>query len=272
VLPDLPDRPTSWSFFGVSFGDPLHGHVVGDFGVILATSDAGATWTYQGDPRYGNLRAVSFVDAASGDIVGHVTGKPDGYTYAVLNTFDGGTTWTPLSAGKQDERVTTINFDGVEYADPLHGVITGNTGRIFVTFDLGKTWRIRRSGSNEQLNDMAFADNRRGVAVGSVDFQTETRAQVLATPDGGQSWVQFPVPDMVDFQSVTFADPTTAYAVGCARFSGTCQKAGVVKITFPELAPSVEHGSSGGSFPLPLVLLVGALVVACGAIVFWFRR
>jgi photosystem II stability/assembly factor-like uncharacterized protein len=228
---------------------------------------------------------VSFVDKDHGQVVGHVTGKPDGLTYVTLSTFDGGTTWTATTAGKQAESVEAINFDSVQFTDPLHGVVVGGTGRIFVTFDGGKSWRIRRSGTNEQLEGVAFADNRRGLAVGTVDFQGEPRSQMLVTVDGGQSWRPQPLPDLPMLRDVTFADRSTAYAVGCTRLGPpeadpvdnfqlgrSCVGGNIIKIDFPELSPDVEEGGGGSGFPLPLVLVVGAVVVACGGIVFWVRR
>jgi photosystem II stability/assembly factor-like uncharacterized protein len=218
--------------------------------------------------------------------VGRVTGRPDAVNYVSISTFDGGTTWTPTTVGAQvAEKVESINFNAVEFTDPFHGVAAGGTGRLFVTFDGGKTWRIRRSDTNEQLDGVAFADSRRGLAVGSIDFQGEPRSQMLVTVDGGQSWRPHPLPDVPTLHGVTFADPTTAYAVGCtqlgprqtspadgADLGRSCTGGNILRITFPELSPDVEEGGSGKGLPLPLVLLAGAVVLACGAIVIRFRR
>jgi photosystem II stability/assembly factor-like uncharacterized protein len=259
--------PSGWGFGGVSFTDPDHGYVVGHDGLILATIDGGATWSYQGDPRYGILAGVSFADQYHGQVVGRVTGRPDQVSYTTLSTDDG-EKWQPLTAVKQGDPVSPVNLTAVAVSGPLHALAVGNNGRIFVTFDEGKTWRNRRNGTNEDLLAVAFADDRRALAVGSVNFQGDLRAQVLATADGGQTWTAYPSPQFADLEGVDFADPSTAYAVGCKTITTGvgCVQAGIVKIDFPELDLDVEQPAASGRSVLPFVLVGGALVVAAAGI------
>jgi photosystem II stability/assembly factor-like uncharacterized protein len=262
-------RPTAWSYQGVSFVDRDHGYVVGHDGLILATADGGTTWTYRGDPRYGILRDVKFVDEFHGQTVGRVTGRPDQVRYTTLGTNDGGEMWQPNLAKEQDESV--LNMTAVAVTVPMHAIAVGEGGRIFVTFDEGKTWRIRRSGTNETLNDVAFADRRRGVAVGTVNFQGDVRSIVLATNNGGEGWTAFPQPEIGTLTAVSFASPSAAYAVGCVDHTSPCRQAALVKIDFPELDASVEEPQSSGSSRLPLYLL-GAAVLVGGAGLLLARR
>ena len=262
--------PTAWSFLGVSFVDPDHGFVVGVDGLILVTADGGATWTYRGDTRYGALRDVDFVDEFHGQVVGAVSGRPDQVKYTTLGTNDG-ETWQPNLAEKSKDDASVLNMVAVAVPAPMHVIAVGQGGRIFVTFDEGKTWRIRRSGTNETLNDVAFADRRRGVAVGTVNFQGETRAVVLATNDGGEGWTAFPQPEFGEFNGVTFASLTTGFAVGCADHTSPCRQAALLKIDFPELDASIEEPVSSGGSRLPLFLL-GAAVLVAGAGTLLARR
>jgi photosystem II stability/assembly factor-like uncharacterized protein len=273
---EWPERipPNTWNFHGVSFTDRDHGFVVGPLGVILSTADGGATWIYRGNPRYGALRDVTFVDEFHGQIVGRNTGRPDAISYTTIGTNDGGDTWQVNMAGKPGDTVSPINMHGVAVTAPMHAVAVGDFGRIFVTFDEGKTWRNRRSGTNEALTDVAFADRRRGVAVGGINFQGDIRAVVLATNDGGESWTPFPQPDVGYFTSVTVASPSTAYAVGCTdtvREGDNVCDAAAVKIDFPELDASIEEPVSSGGSRLPLLLL-GAAVLVAGAGLLLARR
>lgn len=265
------EAPTAWAFNGVFFVDADHGFVVGRPGLILATSDGGATWSFQGDPLFDNLLDVSFIDELHGEAVGRLEGKAeDGYI--AISTVDGGRTWTRLRGGKPDDPVTPINFDAVTLIEPRHTVVAGNGGRIFVTFDSGRTWRSRRSGTNERLNGVAFADIRRGLVVGTIDFQGELRAQILATNDGGQSWFQRPTPEAANLSDVTFANGTTAYAVGCATAVGTCRNGAILKIDFPDLDPNVENPPASGPSTLPFVLLGAAMVVVGTGVLLSRRR
>lgn len=270
-------RPRTWGFNGVSFVDPQHGYVVGHDGLILATEDGGTTWTYQGNPQYGILHDVDFVDRLNGQVVGTASGRPDEIRYTTLGTNHAGETWQATLATKLGDEAVPINMFGIAVTVPMHAVAVGEAGRILVTFDGGKTWRNRRSGTNETLYDVAFADRRRGVAVGGVDFQGDHRAIVLATNDGGESWTAFPEPEFGFFRSVTFGSPTTAYAVGCIdTFNGTDRQtctAAVVKIDFPEPDGSLlEEPGPSGSSRLPLLLLGGAGLVAATGFLLARRR
>ena len=264
--------PTGWNFTDVSFANPSVGYAVGHLGVILATSDGGTTWRYQGDPRFGVLRGVSFADAVHGQTVGAVTGRPDQVSYTSLLTNDG-KKWEPTTAGGGDDRVLTTNLWAVGTTTPQHAVAVGSGGRVFVTFDAGKRWRNSRNGTNEQLLGVAFApDGRRGLAVGAVDFQGEARAIILATTDRGQNWTPYPLPDYGNFNGVDFADDTTAFAVGCVEHTSPCLHAAVVKIDFPPLEFEKEETSSSEIPVLPLVLLGTALLVAGGGFLLARRR
>lgn len=261
-------RPSAWSFNGVSFIDPQRGFVVGDDGLILATADGGRTWTYQGKPQYGLLRDVEFVDDSHGQIVGIGTGRTDQVLYTTLGTNDG-EIWQATTAATDD--VAPTGLLGVAATIPTHAVVVGDAGRILVTFDEGKTWRLRRNGTNENLYDVTFADRRRGIAVGGVNFQGDNRAIVLATNDAGEHWTAFPEPNFGWFESVTFASPSTAYAVGCVDGAESCAAA-VVRIDFPELDASVEEPVPSGRSALPFLLLGGAVVIAGAGLLLARRR
>ena len=266
--------PSRWNFTGVSFTDADHGYVVGPLGLILSTADGGATWVYRGDPRYGDLQDVKFVDEFHGQIVGRNSGRPDAISYTTIGTNDGGDSWQENLAGKPGDGASPLNMQGVTVTAPMHAVAVGDFGRIFVTFDEGKTWRNRRNGTNEALTDVAFADRRRGVAVGGINFQGDLRGVVLASNDGGENWTPFPQPDAGYFTSVTFASQSTAYAVGCTdtvRDGDPVCDAAAVKIDFPELDASIEEPVSSGGSRLPLFLL-GAAVVIAGAGLLLARR
>jgi photosystem II stability/assembly factor-like uncharacterized protein len=276
--------PRGWSFSGVSFVDRDHGYVIGSDGLILATADNGLTWTYRGKPQYGNLQDLEFVDEFHGQIVGANTGRADAVGYTTLGTNDAGETWQANLARPTGERVSPINLHAVAVTVPMHAVAVGTEGRIFVTFDEGFTWRNRRSGTNEDLRDVAFADRRRGLVVGGVNFQGDHRGIVLATNDGGERWTAIPQPDVGFYTSVSFATPTTAFAVGCADrltdgpIPGVTDApilyctAAITKIDFPELDASVEAPQSSGGSRLPLYLLGAAVLVGGSGLLLARRR
>ncbi|HEX2119064.1 MAG TPA: YCF48-related protein, partial [Acidimicrobiales bacterium] len=132
---DVP--PSAWNFTGVSFPTATSGFVVGHLGVILATADGGTTWRHQGDPRYGVLQGVSFLDERNGHAVGRASGRADGVHYTSLVTTDG-QRWDPTAAGPADGRVVVDSMTAVAVTTPNHAVTVGHGERIFATFDGGK--------------------------------------------------------------------------------------------------------------------------------------
>ena len=79
-----------------------------------------------------------FIDANNGIVVGN------GGT--ILNTINGGTTWTSSTSG------TTQNLNAVYYADASNVWACGNNGIILKSSDGGVTWASEISGTTEMLN------------------------------------------------------------------------------------------------------------------------
>lgn len=261
--------PSFWQFNAVSFVDADNATAVGESGVIFKTADGGSTWIYKGDPAYGNLTDVDFADSFHGEIAGTVRSRPDGALgpYLTLGTIDGGETWTPQRTGRPEDEDIPINLEGVAYAREPRRIVAIGLGRIFVSFDSGATWRSRRSGTLERLSAVAFADRRRGLAIGSVAFQDSTLGgQILATTDGGQSWHARPTPEGDSLLDVTFADATTAYVVGCESSVVPCPQAAILRVDFPELQDLPDPPPSSEFSPVPFILLGAAALIVFGGV------
>jgi photosystem II stability/assembly factor-like uncharacterized protein len=268
---DVAGVTTGWAFRSVSFSDPNRGMIVGG-AAILSTQDGGASWSAFGNPRFGSLRDVSLVDGQHAQIVSRA-GQENGIPFVTIASEDGGRSWTPRAADL-GPGIDTLNFSGVSFTDPLHGHAVGDEGRIVATTDGGLTWRLQRANGVETLTGVAFADERRGLAVGTVTFlNSQQRAIILATDDGGNTWVSRLVPDTVRLRGgVDFAGADTAYAVGCrqddptalSRLDNTCAAGhgAIIRIDFlpPAAAAGAAHTSSSG------LILAGAGVVLALAI------
>jgi photosystem II stability/assembly factor-like uncharacterized protein len=153
----------------VSFPDTSHGCALANWGGILTTSDAGATWNqHVVTPDYNNyLSGVSFPDATQGWAVG-----TSGTIYV---TSDGGTTWAPQISN------TTNNLIGVAFSDASHGWAVGDGGTVLATTDGGAHWNPRSSGTTVLLRSVSLPDASHGWAVGD-------GGTILATTDGGATW------------------------------------------------------------------------------------
>ncbi len=228
----------------VSFPDARSGVVVGPGGTILSTADGGTTWQWRGDRRFGGLNEVTFADRQHGQAVGlMVTGLSQ---YVTVATADGGTTWEMRQPPPRN-RSANASFLGVAFLDPQRGYIAGDSGRILATADGGQTWFEQRGDTTETFHDIAFGDDRRGVAAGATLFSGDSRASLVATADGGETWTTRLLEGTI-LWAVDFATPTTAYAVGCAHHRVVqnptdlrpCERSLVARITFP-----AEAGGGG---------------------------
>lgn len=131
-----------------------------------------------------------------------------------------------------------------------------------------------------------MADLRRGLAVGSTDFNGTSRASLAVTADGGETWTPRLLEGLI-LWGADFATPTTAIAVGCTRQQRVertgagpifpCAQSLIARITFPaegqtEGAPASGRESAAtpegeelvvdGGSGVSLVLWVGAGAVA----------
>ncbi len=173
----------------VAFADARHGWAVGD-GVILGTTDGGVRWTQQGPAKDFFLRSVACGNARCAWAVGSTTSNRD----VIVATTDGGESWRVQHTGSGQDSQGAIGYQGVAFADALRGWVVGLSGTILATTDGGRAWQPQRSGTRMDLNDVAFADSRHGLAVGDYVEGNDPMAGkldgsvILRTTDGGASW------------------------------------------------------------------------------------
>lgn len=135
---------------------------VGARGLIIVSSDSGASWNQVESPVSSDLLAVHFPSISKGWIVGH-----DG---VVLHSADGGMHWTRQFDGRQAAALLRNHFqklirEGDTLAEQLMPEIELNY----------------QNGPEQALLDVWFIDDQSGFVVGS--FGT-----IFSTHDGGQSW------------------------------------------------------------------------------------
>lgn len=127
-------------------------------GVVVHSTDAGASWTEQTLPTAARfLRGVAFV--------GENDGWACGRNGTIVHTSDGGQTWTEQASG-----IDTTLFD-IEFADSQRGMIAGNSVVLYTT-DGGETW-LRGFGGVEEAGaarPRAALRVDRNPAAGSVRF------------------------------------------------------------------------------------------------------
>ena len=145
--------------YDVDFAGPERGWMVGEFGVIFTTADAGKTWTTQQSGVETTLFGVEFADAT--------TGFATGIEEVLLRTTDGGQTWNRLKVPGQKGFVLGL------YDVAIQGKVgwaIGDSGLLLRTTDGGATWTrvelpIRLVGN--WFRGIALTPDLRGIIVGS---------------------------------------------------------------------------------------------------------
>jgi photosystem II stability/assembly factor-like uncharacterized protein len=200
----------------VAFADATHGWAVGtdmDYatqigsGVIISTTDGGATWSPPSSGMTDPLLSVCFSGVDRGWVTAFNYVQQVG---SILATRDGGATWTKQNTG------ATKFLSEVTFTDANHGWAVGSGGSILATTDGGATWKSQSSGTTEYLTAVAFPDASHGWAVSD-------SGTILVTGDGGGAWGKQHSGTRLELHSVAFADSTHGWVLG-----GDPQKGGAI--------------------------------------------
>lgn len=117
--------------YSVSFPDPDHAWIVGEFGVILSSTDGGQTFQPQTSPTENSLFGVHFVDAQRGWAVG--------LEGTLIATTDGGITWAKQKVdAPQGFNLALYDVD----VRGEYGWALGNSGLLYSSQDGGTTWKL----------------------------------------------------------------------------------------------------------------------------------
>lgn len=224
-------RAPSDTFTSVHFADDQTGWVAGysaadGGGVILATTDGGATWQRQLSAE-GSINAVKFTDALNGvaALVEYAGRVPISTT--IVQTVDGGQTWSRAP-------------DGTEFDDPCRDAI-GNgwtieqDGVVRRTDDGGRTWQdsFTPPDNLRRLNGVqieCLGDDVVWIALhGEVASSNMTYA-VYRTLDGGETWrpaLQHQVPELDVPDSGSQPGPIRIVDRSVAFFINHCSACGM---------------------------------------------
>ncbi|WP_457351167.1 YCF48-related protein [Roseateles sp. P5_D6] len=227
--------PSTATNTALRFVDDKIGWMLQSDGRLYKTSDGGATWR-DGQLVHGGLVRFDFVDANRG------WGEPTDRRGLVF-TRDGGQTWMTLSPPQ------TVSVGGLFFGDGRQIVIYGRGTLLASTVDDGQTWTVLApnvespfntrskviasdaktwwsaqtfglyrsddagatwtevTGVSGQFADIAFADANNGWAVGR-------GGMVVATTDGGKTWVRQPTQADRDLWRIQTVDSKTAWIEG----------------------------------------------------------
>lgn len=169
---------------------------VGERGHVLLSDDQGATWRQaKSVPSRVMLTAVYFVDADYGWAVGH--------DETIINTLDGGETWTRSHFAPEAQQPLLDLW----FANRVSGIAVGAYGAYFTTNDGGRNWSgakfapakpaVPPATPDADAEEEEFAPDyhlNRIVGVGNRLYVAAEGGQLYRSDDRGANWRALPSP------------------------------------------------------------------------------
>lgn len=187
------------NFRGLASPDGQVVFAIGNNGSMI-TNSGGDSWTVVDLGLDITLRSLFFLN----DTLGWL--GADGGT--VLQTTDGGQSWTDLNAnygGGLGGSVTNLYFLNQDVG------YQGGFGRFRVTADGGENWveitDFPPSGGNYQIQAFDFLTSELGYVCGDLGL-------IAKTTDGGQTWVEQTTNTTESIQDIVFLNELVGYACG----------------------------------------------------------
>ncbi|HCP47532.1 MAG TPA: hypothetical protein DIU15_15935, partial [Deltaproteobacteria bacterium] len=172
--------------------------IVGDDGLLLASTDGGVSWTTHSLPDV-LFRAVDISDSMVAVAVG-----TDG-SISVADLDNPSIQFVSKSSG------TTDALESVHFSGNSHAWAVGANGAVVMTTDGGASWFPASPGADVTLEGVHFVHESTGWAVGY-------EGTILKTSNGGASWtpqMSWGLRDIDgDLGGVTFIDGNTGWVVG----------------------------------------------------------
>jgi photosystem II stability/assembly factor-like uncharacterized protein len=160
---------------GVYFKNATDGIAVGNYGMVLTTSDGGQNWIYHFLGIYYNFEGLYFLDANNGWAVGHYTASNG----LLCKTTDMGFSWqtqilgTPGNPGPLND---------VYFSDVNFGTTIGQ-GRTFRTTNGGTNWITTLTGTLDDFTGVYFTDENNG-------WMIDNYGWLYRTTNGGVAYIE----------------------------------------------------------------------------------
>lgn len=160
---------------------------------LYTSTDRGLTWSAAQLTGAVSLRGVSFFDDQLGLAVG--------YGEEIFRTTDGGATWSRVRSGLHDDWLKCASF-----FDATHAIAVGFGGTVLTSSDAGLTWT-----KHTPYRQTYFFS---APAIGASAWVVGTRGLVFKSDDFGNTWARQTAGYSASFLGLTFPSATRGYAVG----------------------------------------------------------
>lgn len=159
---------TEFSLWDITCTDSLNCYGVGDYGVIIFSTDGGESWTQRLSPDQNALRSVHFFDDSTGIIAG--------FRGSCFLTTNRGESWTAASLP------ASVTLPGLSVVGNTVW-LSGESGSIFKSTDRGLTWTQLATGTDVMIDAISFADAHHGWA-------SSVQRKLLYSNNGGSTWTE----------------------------------------------------------------------------------
>jgi photosystem II stability/assembly factor-like uncharacterized protein len=206
---------TMVEFDAVLVDDASNYWVGGTDGLLMRTTDGGATWNSQTLPGAGDLEAIIRLNATT-----LLIAADDG---RVIRSTDNGAIWNAINTGAPN-----VLYDITHHGDLVWA--SGRDGGLVHSTDQGQSWTVQASNTNQRLHGIKALSATEVVAVGR-------NGVLLRTSDGGDNWQLSTVSGGDDHRALIFlADP---------------QRTGLIAGPAGGMLRSTDHGASWNTVAFP---------------------
>ena len=180
------------SLLGLSFFDTYNAIAVGQDGIVMRTSDGGASWQFIPERPFTNaFYGIAFPkgDTSLGIAVGFG---------GILRTTNGGAKWA------RDKLDSVVTLRAVTFLDANTIIAAGHYGVIVKSSDAGLTWNIIPNQIGRNLFSITFPTRNFGWICGD-------SGSLFSTINAGASWVKHPFAKKRTLTGISFADSLYGY-------------------------------------------------------------
>ncbi|MDW8850557.1 YCF48-related protein [Flavobacterium sp. MMLR14_040] len=168
------------------------GFIVGNFGVILKSTDSGSSWKEIYTDYEEDFNTVNIIDANTVIISGE---------NFIIKSFDGGITWKKLN-------VTKGAINKTFFTSELVGSAACNYGTMLKTVDGGLTWYTTMTSNISPSNFYTvYFINK------NIGFASREHYNLYKTVDGGETWTEIPKSSDALY-TFSFVNENVGYAGG----------------------------------------------------------